>query len=705
MPKLNQTRREFLKKTTVAVSGILVGCSYTPNSNLSANSHNPEKLNLWVKIASDGKTTITVPSSEMGQGVNTSLPMILAEELDADWKLIRTETALANSDYANPESYSGQMTVGSLSVMGFWKSLRTAGAAAKMMLRKSASIKWSVPLEECIAKNGFIYHSKTNRYLSYGDLAKDAGKLEIPSDPPLKNSKDYKFVGKPMQRLDLPDKTNGTAKFGIDVRLPDMLFATVRQSPVFGGEIDSFDEKAALKIKGVKKVVLVENGIAVVADNTWRAKKGMEALNPQFKNGLNSELDNDQVQLQMVKALNKDGKANVRSEKVLDLEYIVPFLAHTTLEPMNCTVHLTSNFCKVWVPTQNQGASLDAAKDISGLDEKQIEIHTTLLGGGFGRRGETDFVKQALVIAKILKKPVQLTWMREEDIQHDFYRPAGMSRFQIGLDEKGNIKSWNNQLCCPSILKRYFSPMAWFDIDPTSTEGADKLPYKIEDFDLKYSIIDPGVPVGWWNSVGSSFNAFFIESAIDEAAHSANQDPYDFRFKLLNHQPRFLKVLSTVKENSKWGRTLSKSSGLGIAIHKTRGSIGAVVMEITLNNSGNLSLKKVWMAIDCGRAINPDTVKAQMQGGFIFGLSACLNEEITLKDGRVEQSNFHDYQIMRQKGIPDIEVEIIESGHELGGVGEIGPPLAAPVLTNAIYAASGNRYRSLPLKNHGIKIL
>jgi len=705
MSQLNQTRREFLKKTTLAASGLLVGCSYASKSDLSANSRTPQKLNLWVKIASDGQTTITVPSSEMGQGVNTSLPMILAEELDADWELIRTETALANSDYANPESYSGQMTVGSLSVMGFWDSLRTAGAAAKLMLRKSASQKWSVPIEECFAKKGFIYHRKSNRKLSYGDLAKDAGKLETPSDPPLKNSKDYNLVGKPIQRLDVPGKTNGTAQFGIDVRLPDMLFATVRQSPVFGGEVDSFDEKAALNIRGVKKVIPVENGIAVVADNTWLAKKGMEALNLEFREGANSELESEQVRIQMVQALDKDGKAEVESKKVLDLEYSVPFLAHTTLEPMNCTVHLTDNLCKVWVPTQNQGASIDAAKDISGLDEDQIEIHTTLLGGGFGRRGETDFIRQALVIAKKLKKPVQLIWMREEDIQHDFYRPSSMSRFQIGLDEKGNIESWNNQLCSPSILKRYFSPMSWFDKDPTSTEGADKLPYKIEDFDLKYSIIDPGVPVGWWNSVGSSFNAFYKESAIDEAAHSVNQDPYEFRLKLLNHQPRFKKVLNTVAENSNWGRTLSDGSGLGIAIHRTRGSIGAVVMEITLNQSGNLSLEKAWMAIDCGRAINPDTVKAQMQGGFVFGLSACLSEEITLKNGRVEQSNFHDYQILTQKGIPEIEVEIIESGYELGGVGELGPPLAAPVLTNAIFAATETRYRSLPLKNHGINII
>ena len=347
---------------------------------------------------------------------------------------------------------------------------------------------------------------------------------------------------------------------------------------------------------------------------------------------------------------------------------------------------------------------MDEAKEITGLDEEQIQIHTTYLGGGFGRRGETDFVKHSLILAKALGKPIKVTWMREEDMQHDFYRPTSISRFQIGLGKDGSLSSWKNQLASPSILKRYFAPMSWFDIDPTSTEGADELPYAIQDFDFKYSIVDPGIPVGWWNSVGSSYNAFFTESAIDEAAHLAQKDPLDYRMKLLAGKPRFQNVLEKLAKVSQWGRTLPKGHGLGISIHKTRGSISGAVIEVITDPTGMLTLNKAWLAIDCGKVVNPDTVRAQMEGGFNMGLSACLGEEITLKDGRVEQSNFHDYHIMKLRSVPEISVEIIESGFEIGGVGELGPPLAAPTLVNAIFSSTGKRIRSLPLSKHGIMI-
>jgi isoquinoline 1-oxidoreductase beta subunit len=630
--------------------------------------------------------------------------MILAEELEADWQSVKTETAPVNSKYINPESNSGQMTAGSSSVKGFWNPLRKAGAAVRLMLQKAAAQKWEIPIEECVAKSGYIYRKNSSQKLSYGELAEAAGKIDIPSDPPLKNSKDYNLVGKSIKRIDIPSKTNGSAQFGIDVRLPEMMYATIRQSPVFGGEVLSYDEDAAKSIRGVKKVTLIPNGIAVIADNTWRAKRGMEVLNLKFHGGETIGLESQQVQKELLKALDDEGKTKIEANKVLDLEYEVPFLAHAPLEPMNCTANVTDNFCEVWVPTQSQGGCMDAAKEITGLDEEQIQIHTTYLGGGFGRRGETDYVKQSLILAKALGKPIKVTWMREEDMQHDFYRPASMSRFQIGLNKDGFPISWNNQLASPSILKRFFAPMAWFNIDPLSTEGADEIPYVIEDFNIDYSEVDSGVPVGFWHSVGSSFNAFFTESAIDEAAHLAQQDQFDYRMKLLSGKPRFQKVLEKVMRESKWGRILPKGHGLGISIHKTRGSIAGAVIEVSTDVNGMLNLNKAWIAIDCGKVINPNTVRAQMEGGFTFGLSATLGEEITLKDGRVEQSNFHDYSILRLKGSPDISVEIIESGNEIGGVGEVAVPLAAPALTNAIFSSSGRRIRSLPLSKHGIKI-
>ena len=370
---------------------------------------------------------------------------------------------------------------------------------------------------------------------------------------------------------------------------------------------------------------------------------------------------------------------------------------------------MRDNFCEVWAPTQNQEMSMDVTKEITDLDEDQIRIHTTLLGGGFGRRLETDYVTQAVTISKFMRKPVQLTWMREEDIQHDFYRPASMSRFQISLGADGLPKQWNNQLAAPSILKRYFSPLGWIGFDPTSTEGADELPYSIPDFDFDYSLVDPGVPVGFWRSVGSSHNAFYTESALDEAAHAAKQNPFEYRRKLLQHEPRFRKVLEKVAEDAKWGRRLPEGHGLGIALHKSFASIVGAVLEISTNSSGLLKLHKAWITIDCGKVVNPDTVRAQMEGGFIFGLSAALGEEISLKAGRVEQSNFHDYAILRLQGVPEIYVSIIENkaldDDEIGGVGEPAVPLAAPVLANAIFSLTGKRYRSLPLSKHGVKLV
>ena len=704
MYKYKLKRRSFIKSSTLAATSLIIGFTYDPQKSLAAKTKIKNELGIWIRISSDDTITLIVPSSEMGQGVNTSLPMIIAEELDANWESIRTETAPANSYYKNPEGFGPQITGGSNSVKGFWNLLQETGAAAREMLVTAAAQKWNVPLEECDTKLGNVIHKNTNKKLSYGNLAVAASKIEVPSSPTTKSKEKYSLVGTSIQRIDVPEKVTGAAKFGIDIRLPEMLFATVRQSPIFGGDILSLDEVAAKAIRGVKAVVAVPNGIAVVADNTWRAKKGMDALNPQFTGGETTKLSSQNIHNKLITALDEEGKAKIDTEKSLDLEYEVPFLAHSTLEPMNCTASVKGSSCEVWVPTQNQGMSMDVTKEITGLNDEQIKINTTLLGGGFGRRSETDFVTQAVTISKSLSKPVQVTWMREEDMQHDFYRPACISRFQIGLNKEGLPIQWENQLAGPSILKRFVSAMGWFGFDPTSTEGANELPYTIPDFNFDYSLVDTGVPVGFWRSVGSSYNAFFTECAIDEAAILANQDPYEYRLKLLKDQPRYLKVLEKVAKNANWGEPLPKNHGLGLAIHKSFGSIVSTVIKVSSNASGIIKLKKAWIVIDCGKVVNPDIVKAQMEGGFIFGLSAALGEEITLKDGRVEQSNFHDYSILRLNGSPNISVEIIESGSEIGGVGEPAVPIAAPALTNAIFSASGQRIRSLPLSKHGITI-
>ncbi|MBC8220469.1 MAG: xanthine dehydrogenase family protein molybdopterin-binding subunit [Proteobacteria bacterium] len=514
MEKFKIKRRTFLKSSTLAGTGFAIGIAFEPLKSFAAKSETSvtatkgADLGLWIRISSDGTITLIAPSSEMGQGVNTALSMIIAEEMEADWQSIKTETTPANSDYKNPEQPL-QITGASSSIKGFWEPLREVGAAAREMLKTSAAQIWEVPASQCNAHSGKIIHQKSGREFSFGELAEAAGKLDIPSDPPLKSPVDYKLVGRSIPRLDLPDKVTGSAKFGIDVRISGMLFATVRQSPIFEGEVLSYDETAAKEVRGVKAVVRVPNGIAVVADNTWRAKKGMEALNPKFHGGKtagepsNAGLDSLQVRQQLRSALDVEGKTEIDSKHsaaglpFLDLEYEVPFLAHATLEPMNCTAHVQNDFCEIWVPTQNQEKSLDVVKEITDLDNDQIRINTTLLGGGFGRRLETDFVTQAVTISKLLQKPVQVIWMREEDMQHDYYRPASMSRFQISLGPDGFPQNWKNQLAGPSILKRYFAPLGWLGFDPTSTEGAEELPYSIPDFDFDYSLVDPGVPVGF----------------------------------------------------------------------------------------------------------------------------------------------------------------------------------------------------------------
>ena len=415
MEKYSLLRRAFLKKSALSCTGLMVGLAYEPKYSLAAKVGNSQDLGIWIRILPDGTTTFIIPSSEMGQGVNTSLSMILADEMEADWQMIKTETAPVNSDYINPESNSGQITVGSSSVKGFWDPLRKAGAAVKLMLRQAAAQRWRIPVEECSARSGYIYRKNSIQKLSYGEIAEAAGKLDIPSDPPLKKSKDYNLIGRSVKRIDIPSKTNGSAQFGIDVRLPEMTYATIRQSPVFGGEVMSYDEAAANKIRGVKKVVLIPNGIAVIADNTWRAKRGMEALKVKFLGGETKGLESKQIKAELIKALDSEGKTSTEAFKVLDLEYEVPYLSQAALEPMNCTANVTENSCEVWVPTQFQEACMDVAKEISELDEEQIKIYTTYIGGGFGRRGETDFVKQSLILSKELGKPVKVCLLYTSD--------------------------------------------------------------------------------------------------------------------------------------------------------------------------------------------------------------------------------------------------------------------------------------------------
>ncbi len=667
--------------------------------------------NTWLHLAGDGMITIKIPSAEMGQGVHTGLAMIVAEELDADWRTIRMQQAPLAEDFNNPQ-FGMQLTGGSTSIRAFWMPLRRIGASARSLLLSAAARHWQVDAGGLNPGNGRVMHAD-GRSLSYGELAGSLAALPVPDAVPLKSPADFRIVGRPRKRLDTPAKVNGSAKFGIDVMLPDMLVATVQHSPVFGGEPDQYDEAAALAVPGVHAVVPIPNGIAVVGDGFWQAQQGMHALKPSFSGGAEPALDSKQISARLRAALDDAGKRVPAAAQVIDVEYEVPFLAHATLEPMNCTAHVKSDRCDIWVPTQAQTTSAKAAMAVTGLPQERIFVHTTYLGGGFGRRSEADFVVQAVTIAQAVGKPVKLIWSREEDMQHDFYRPACVSRFQIGLDRSGTPVAWYNQFAAPSIFKRIFAlslPAAvnWFPLasvigDPVAAEGAAEPPYVRGEHTIDDILVDVAVPVGFWRSVGHSYNAFFVESVIDEAAHLAGADPVAYRLAHLSRHPREHAVLKLAAERAGWGAA-AKHRFQGVAVHQSFGSYVAQVVELSVDDNKAIVLHKITCVADCGTVINPDAVKAQMESGIVYGLAAAASGEITLAEGRVQQSNFHDYPITRINGCSPIHVVLIESGEPPGGAGEPGTPPIAPALTNAIFAATGERLRALPISKSGYRV-
>ncbi|SVB15988.1 uncharacterized protein METZ01_LOCUS168842, partial [marine metagenome] len=673
---------------------------------LSTPQASEEELGMWIRISTDNKITLIVPSSEMGQQAHTGQAMLVAEELEADWNSIKVVTAPVHSEYM----ISGdQNTGGSGSIQDWWEKLRQVGAGTREMLVAAAARKWSVPVEECRAENGQISHSPSGRSLNYGKLASAAAKLSPPDSPTLKTPDQYRLLGKSLPKIHTPTKVNGVAEFGIDVRRPGMLFAAVSQSPVFGGQVRSYDEAAAKAVKGVEAVVPIPNGVAVVADSTWHAKQGLEVLKLQFAGGDSTGLDSVKVNARLRAALDGMGKAEVTAEKVLDVEYEMPYLYHATMEPMNCTAHVTSDSCEVWVPTQNQTDTLKAVMEVTGFSKDQVQVHTTLLGGAFGRRAEWDFVSQAVTVSKALKKPVQVVWSREEDTQHDFYRPASMSRFQVGLGSDGLPVQWERQVAQPNLGARYIPQFGLIDFDPftiaASVHDYPLLPkhfYKVEGVEVTHTPVDLGVPVGFWRSPPNSLNVFYTESVMDELAHLAGQDPLAYRLKFLSASPRHKVALEQVALQAGWGSSLPEGNGRGIAINDWPPmdedvTVAAVVAEVSITNRGKLKVHRVDCVIDCGFAVNPDSVMAQMEGGIIMGMSAALFEQITLEDGRVKQSNFDDYRIARMRDTPEINVSIVKSDSAPTGTGEPATSPIVPAITNAIFAATGKRIRSLPI--------
>jgi isoquinoline 1-oxidoreductase beta subunit len=702
-------RRKFLKTSLAGATGLIVGFYLPGRHEVLAAEAAPATINAFIQISPENTITIVVSKSEMGQGVATSLPMLAAEELECDWRKVGFEFAPAAKVYFDP-AFGMQGTGGSTSIHSSWEPLRKAGATAREMLISAAAQKWSVDASECRAENGEVVHMGTKRRASYGSLAEAAAKLPPPTDVKLKDPAEFKVIGKPYKRLDTGEKVNGRAKFGIDQRRPGMYHAVVLRCPVFGGKVASFDASKAKQVRGVKDVVQISDGIAVVADNTWNAMQGRKALDVQWDFGPNAEASTDSIFANFAKSL--DSKQGYSARKVgdaaealnsaatkVDAEYRAPYEAHATMEPMNCTADIREGEgADLWVPTQFQTPSQATAAKIAGVSPDKVNVHTTFLGGGFGRRGWSDFVIEACEVSKAMKAPVQVTWSREDDMQHDYYRPASLVRFSAGLDSSGKPVAFSAHIACDSIFKWFYGSVK-DDFDDSSVEGIADIPYEIPNIAVNYNLVAGPIPQGFWRSVGASQNGFFRECFIDELAAAAKKDPYEFRRDLLQNNARNLGVLNLVAEKAGWGKPVPAGRYRGIAVVEAFNTFVAEVAEISLDKDKKVKVHHVWVAVDLGQPVNPAIIEQQVRGGVVYGLSQALKGEITIDKGRVTQGNFDTFEVLRMNEMPHVDVYITNS-HSVPptGMGEPAVPPITPAVYNAIFAATGKRVRKMPYR-------
>jgi isoquinoline 1-oxidoreductase beta subunit len=734
------SRRRFLRVSAAAGGGLLIGFSLegcTRKEN-DRQEKPPERAvgaattaatdvapglahNAFIRIDQAGIVTLIMHKVEMGQGTFTSIPMLIAEELGVDLSKVKLEQAPANNSlYADP-LLGGQVTGGSTSVRGAYKPLREAGAAARAVLVQAAADQWKVDPSACQVANGVVTHQESGRSLHYGQLVDAASRLKAPDKITLKENARFTVIGKPLKRLDSPIKVNGTALFGIDARLPGMLVAAVAASPAFGGKLAGASDQKALAVKGVRQVLRIENAVAVVADNFWTAKQGLAALAPVWNDGPNAGVTTAAIVESMMVASKAGGKAATNrgdaikalgdAGRKVDAIYQAPFLAHATMEPMNCTVDLRPDGCDLYLGTQVPGLAQGAAAQLTGLALEKVKVHNHYIGGGFGRRLEVDYVVQAvsfaISFAKLMKAPVKFIWTREEDIQHDMYRPYYVDRISARLDDKGMPAAWFHRITGSSIMARFAPPAVKNGIDPDAVEAAADLQYTIPDMRVEYVRHEPPVPTAFWRGVGPTHNVFVVESFIDELALAAGKDPLAYRRALLDKSPRLRAVLDLAAAKSGWGKPLKpiagRRMGRGVSAQFAFGTYMVQVAEVSVAPDGAVQVHRVVCALDCGQVINPDGVAAQIEGGVVFGLSAALWGEITLDKGRVQQSNFGDYRVMRMNESPTIEVHMVNSTDDPGGIGEPGTAAIAPAVTNAIAAATGKRIRKLPVASADLK--
>ena len=707
------SRRDFVVVLTATGAGLLLGCRIGERSGAAAAAGAAPPLsfapNAFIRVGTDGGITMIMPQVEMGQGMYTAMPMLLAEELEVGLDQVRLEHAPPDDKlYANG-LFGFQATGGSTSVRAMYEPLRKAGATARTMLVAAAAQTWNVDPGSCRAEKGVVTHTPTGRTLTYGALAEKAAKVPVPAQVTLRDPKDFKLIGTPAKRLDTPEKVNGKAQYGIDVRVPGMAVATVAASPVLGGKVAGLDEAKARAIKGVRQVVRLDDAVAVVADHMWAAKQGLAALAIRWDDGPNAkvstadvvrELDGASQQPGVVARTQGDAAAAIAgAAKRIEAVYQVPFLAHAALEPANCTVHVRKDGCEVWTGSQVLARAQATAAEVTGLPLDKVVVHNHLLGGGFGRRLEVDYVTQAVRIAKQVDGPVKVVWTREEDIQHDVYRPYYYDRIAAGLDAHGKPIAWTHRLVGPSILARWAPPAFKDGLDGDALDGAVHLIYDIPAIQVEYQRHEePVLNTGFWRGVGVTHNTFVIESFIDELAVAAKADPFEYRRALLGKSPRARAVLELAAKQAGWGAKLPAGRGRGIALMYSGWDTYVVqVAEVEVSKAGEVRVHRIVCAVDCGTVVNPDIVKAQIEGGVVFGIGGALWGEITLKNGRVEQSNFHNNRVLRMNETPPIEVHLVRNLEAPGGIGEPGTAVTAPALANAVFAATGKRIRRLPL--------
>ena len=712
------SRRTVLTAGAAAGGALLIGVSVAATVETPASSQRGQVTSFhpsaFVRIDRNGQVTLTMAYVEMGQGTYTAIPMLIAEELEVDLASVRLEHAAPNDKlYANP-LLGFQATGGSTAIRAAYEPMRRAGATARVLLVQAAAQHWSVEPQSCRADRGHVVHVPSGRRLPYGALVGEAAKLPVPEQVALKPLSEHKLIGTAARRLDTPAKVNGTATYGIDVKVPNMRFASLMQSPAYGGRLLSVDDSKARAVHGVRQIVRLPDCVAVVADHTGAARKGLAALVLEWDDGPNAALDSTALVEAMRGALlgpavsvRKEGdNARAMSAAATRLEavYQVPFLAHAPMEPMNCTVHVKKDSCEVWVGTQVLTRAHAIAAQVSGLPLDKVTVHNHLLGGGFGRRLDVDGVGRAVQIAKEVDGPVKVMWSREEDIRRDLYRPYFYDRVTAGLDAQGQPVAWSHRITGSSIVKRWLPPAFIKGVDFDTIDGAEKPPYALPNILVEYVNHEPPqIPTAFWRGVGPTHNIFVVESFIDELAAAAKRDPGAFRLALLDANPRAKGVLQLALGRSGWGSALPVGQGRGVALQFAFGTFLAMVAEAEVPASGDVKVKRIVCAVDCGVVVNPDTVRAQIQSAVIFGISAALYGEITFKNGRVEQSNFHDYRPLRINEAPAFEIHIVKSSEPPGGMGEPGTSCLAPAVTNAIFAATGKRLRKLPVDVGALK--